>query len=81
MVSKYGFGEETGAFSIAYLPKGVIGEVNNHMMSEARKLVQDAANEARRLLTKHRPVLTRLAEELLRKEFVEVEELEELLAA
>jgi cell division protease FtsH len=81
MVSKYGFGEETGAFSIAYLPKSAVGEVNNHMMSEAKKLVQDAAAEARRLLTVHRPVLTRLAEELLRKEFVEVEELEELLAA
>jgi ATP-dependent Zn protease len=81
MVSKYGFGEETGAFSIAYLPKSAVGEVNNHMMSEAKKLVQEAAAEARRLLTVHRPVLTRLAEELLRKEFVEVEELEELLAA
>ena len=81
MVSKYGFGDEVGAFSIAYLPKHAVAEVNGRMMSESMKLVQQAADEAMRLLTENRAMLTRLAEELLAKETVEVEELAELLAA
>ena len=81
MVSRYGFGTNTGAFSIAYLDKSVVGDVNKRMIQESEKLVQEAADEAYRLLEEYRPMLTRLADTLLDKECVEVEELAELLAA
>jgi cell division protease FtsH len=81
MVSKLGFGQDVGAFSIAYLPKDVVADVNAKMIGESVRLVKSAADESLRLLEENRTLLTRLAEKLLEQEVVELEEMDTLLAA
>ena len=89
MVTEYGMSAELGyqRFGIgvgeAYASSSRANysdEIASQIDAEIRKLVDDAAEEARELLTLHRPVLDRLAEALIEYETLERKELDVLFS-
>ena len=90
MVTEYGMSSELGyqRFGIAtggsYDPgnsKNYSDVIANKIDSEVRSMVDAAADEAREILTLHRPLLDQFADALIESETLNKEELDELFAS
>ena len=93
MVTQFGMSEELGAVNYegsrrnAFLDmamgpeRGPYGEETAQRIdAEVRRLLEDAHDRARQLLTEHRQLLETVARRLLEKEVIEGDELKELVA-
>ena len=91
MVCVYGMSEKIGPWKCADMtvhphlridgptPEEVSPETQKEIDSEIRRLVNNALEDARKCLTEHKEELRKLADALLEKETMSVEEIRELL--
>lgn len=71
MVSAMGFSREFGLLSIQGVPEGLVGpHIQDRVLAEARRMLEDAQHACRATLEMHRPVLDALTAALLKDETV-----------
>ena len=89
MVTKYGFSEKIGTVNYSNSEEVFLGndftthknysdEIAREIDAEVKRIIDEAYNEAERLLTENRDILTRVAEALLLVETIDGEQFEEL---
>lgn len=80
MIGSYGFSKTFGLLSLQGLPKELIGpDIQKAVLEEARQMLEQAQNECREVLTRHRDRLDTLTAMLLREQTVSGETLKAVL--